>query len=75
MMDQALAGQAQAVPEEAPTCGVCGAAVRPGPPPEPRAVTTTVGTVHWHEPKYYCPTCRAAFFPSVPRTGDGPRLL
>jgi hypothetical protein len=70
MMDQALAGQAQVVPQEAPTCGVCGTAVPSGPPPEPRVVTTTVGTVHWNEPKRYCPQCRAAFFPSVPESGD-----
>ena len=70
MMDQALAGQAQAVPATAETCGVCGTSVRSGPPGEPRAVLTTVGTVQWTEPKRYCPTCRAAFFPSVPRSGD-----
>ena len=71
MMTQALAGQAQAVPAEAQkTCGVCGMAVKSGPPPEPRAVTTTVGTVHWNEPKRYCPKCRAAFFPSVPESGS-----
>jgi hypothetical protein len=70
MMDQALAGQAQAVPAEARACGVCGTPVQAGPPGEPRAVTTTVGTVHWIEPKRYCPKCRAAFFPSVPELGD-----
>ena len=70
MMDQALAGQAQAGPAVAPVCGVCGTTVQAGPPGEPRAVTTTVGTVGWIEPKRYCPTCRAAFFPSVPGVGD-----
>ena len=70
MTTQALAGQARAVPAEAQTCGVCGTAVKSGPPPEPRTVTTTVGTVHWNEPKRYCPQCRAAFFPSVPESGS-----
>jgi len=70
MMDQALAHQAQNVPEGAETCGVCGAAVQSGPPPEPRAMATTVGPVGWEEPKRYCPKCRAAFFPSVPGFGD-----
>jgi hypothetical protein len=70
MMDQALAGQALAVPATAQACGVCGTPVQAGPPGEPRAVTTTVGKVHWIEPKRYCPTCRAAFFPSVPEFGD-----
>ena len=70
MMDQALAGQALTVPATAQACGVCDTPVQAGPPGEPRAVTTTVGTVHWIEPKRYCPQCRAAFFPSVPEFGD-----
>ena len=70
MMDLALANQAQNVPEGAEACGVCGAAVRSGPPPEPRTMATTVGPVGWEEPKRYCPRCRAAFFPSVPEFGD-----
>jgi hypothetical protein len=70
MMDQALANQAQAVPATAQTCGVCGTPVLSRPPEGPRTVTTTVGTVHWTEPKRYCPKCRAAFFPSVPESGD-----
>jgi hypothetical protein len=70
MMDQALAGQALAGPATAQACGVCGTPVQAGPPGEPRAVTTTVGTVHWIEPKRYCPKCRAAFFPSVPEFRD-----
>ena len=70
MMDQALANQAQNVPEAAKTCGVCGETVRSGPRPEPRAMATTVGQVCWEEPERYCPRCRAAFFPSIPRFGD-----
>lgn len=70
IMDRALAEQAQTVPETAETCGVCGTAVQTGPPGHPRTVTTTVGTVSWTEPERYCPKCRAAFFPSVPRPGD-----
>jgi len=70
MMDQALAGQAQAVPATAQNCGVCGTPVQSGPPGQPRTVTTTMGTVHWTEPARYCPKCRAAFFPSVPELGD-----
>ena len=70
MINQALANQAQAVPQAAETCGVCGEAVQSGPPPEPRAVTTMVGQARWQEPKRYCPKCRAAFFPSVPEFGD-----
>jgi hypothetical protein len=70
MMNQALAHQARDVPQEAETCGVCGEAVRSGPPAVPRAMTTTVGPVDWPEPKRDCPRCRAAFFPPVPRPGD-----
>jgi hypothetical protein len=70
LMNQALAGQAEHVPEAAENCGACGGAVQSGPPPEPRALTTSVGAVQWSEPKRYCPQCRAAFFPSGPRPGD-----
>lgn len=70
MINQALANQAQAVPQTAETCGVCGEAVPSGHPPEPRAVATLVGPARWQEPKRYCPKCRAAFFPSVPKLGD-----
>ncbi len=70
MIHQALVNQAEQVPEAAEACGVCGAAVQCGPPPEPRALTTTVGLVQWNEPKRYCPKCRAAFFPSGPEFGD-----
>ena len=70
MINQAVANQAEHVPETAETCGVCGAAVQSGPPPEPRTLTTTVGSVQWSEPKRYCPKCRAAFFPSGPEFGD-----
>lgn len=70
MIRQALDNQAQNVPEVAETCGVCGEAVQSGPPPELRAVTTTVGEVCWPEPKRYCPKCRAAFFPSGSGFGD-----
>ncbi len=70
MINQALADQAGRVPEEADSCGVCGEAVRSGPPPEPRILTTTVGSVQWSEPQRYCPKCRAAFFPSGPGLGD-----
>jgi NADH pyrophosphatase NudC (nudix superfamily) len=70
MINQALTKQAQNVAKTAETCGVCGEAVQSGPQPESRAVTTTVGTAQWDEPKRYCPKCRAAFFPSVPGFGD-----
>jgi hypothetical protein len=70
MIDQALARQAKAVPPEAETCSGCGGPVTPTGATEPRAVTTQVGTAQWNEPKRCCPRCRAAFFPSVPESGD-----
>jgi hypothetical protein len=70
MIDQALGRQATAVPSQAETCSGCGGPVAPTGTTEPRAVTTTVGTARWDEPKRYCPRCRAAFFPSVAELGD-----
>ena len=70
MIDQALARQAEAVPDEADSCGGCGTSLDPGGGVESRAVATQVGTARWEEPKRYCPKCRAAFFPSVAGVGD-----
>jgi len=70
MIDQALSRQAQSVPPEGETCSGCGTRVGPANDTEPRAVLTRVGTARWDEPKRYCPTCRAAFFPSDPSAGD-----
>ena len=69
MMDQALARQAPSVPPDAEKCSRCGGPVEPDEAPESRAVLTRVGTAHWDEPKRYCPSCRAAFFPSEPSAG------
>jgi hypothetical protein len=35
-------------------------------------VQTRAGTAVWFEPEGYCPRCRRAFFPSVPKPGDRP---
>jgi hypothetical protein len=70
MITQALGRQAAAVPPEAEKCGGCGRSLPASEVIEPRAVVTSVGTARWNEPKRYCPKCRAAFFPSVPRIGD-----
>jgi hypothetical protein len=70
MIEQGVGRQAQDVPPEAETCSGCGVSVKPTDANEPRGVQTRVGAVQWNEPKRYCPKCRAAFFPSVPSTGD-----
>jgi hypothetical protein len=70
MVEQAIRRQADDVPPEAEACSGCGVSVQPTDAHEPRAVQTRVGTAQWNEPKRYCPKCRAAFFPSVPRVGD-----
>jgi hypothetical protein len=69
MISQALARQAVTVPSQAESCSGCGGPVAPSDVTEPRAVTTQVGTAQWNEPKRSCPTCRAAFFPSVSESG------
>ena len=70
LIDQALARQAHAVPPEAEIWSRCGGPVAPTAATEPRAVTTTVGTARWDEPKRSCPRGRAALFPSIPGVGD-----
>jgi hypothetical protein len=70
MIEQGVGRQADDVPPEAESCSGCGVSVGPTEANEPRGVQTRVGTVHWNEPKRYCPKCRAAFFPSVPGAGD-----
>jgi hypothetical protein len=70
MIEQGVGRQADDVPSEAESCSGCGVSVEPTNANEPRGVQTRVGTAHWSEPKRYCPKCRAAFFPSVPSTGD-----
>jgi hypothetical protein len=69
MLEQGLASQPDAVPQEAEACSTCGGPVK-ATGAEPRATATSVGEAHWQDPTYYCPKCRAAFFPSVPRAGD-----
>jgi hypothetical protein len=70
MVEEGLASQPDDVPPEAKACSGCGGLVKPTGTAEPRAVITSVGTATWNDPQYYCPKCRAAFFPSVPRAGD-----
>jgi hypothetical protein len=70
MIEQGVGRQADDVPSEAEICSGCGVSVQPTDANEPRGVQTRVGTVHWNEPKRYCPKCRAAFFPSVSSAGD-----
>lgn len=49
-------------------CSTCGQTARAAPA-EHRDLITTQGTVAWDEPAAYCPSCRRAFFPSVPSLG------
>jgi hypothetical protein len=70
MIEQGVGRQADDVPLDAETCSGCGVPVQPTEASEPRGVQTRVGTAQWNEPRRYCPKCRAAFFPSVPSTGD-----
>ena len=72
MIEQAVARQAAAVPDEAELCSGCDRPVTPAGHVEPRAVATQAGTARWDEPKRYCPRCRAAFSPPVAGFGDRP---
>lgn len=70
MIEQGVGRQADHVPPEAESCSGCGVSVPPADAKEPRGVQTRIGTAQWDEPKRFCPKCRAAFFPSIPRTGN-----
>ena len=62
---------------ESPACPRCsGPARRETPPEDPlpgRSLTSAAGEVTLRRERWYCPTCRAAFFPAGPqaRLGDG----
>jgi hypothetical protein len=61
--------QADALSQDStPVVCSCGQTARAGPN-EHRDLITTQGTVAWDEPAAYCPSCRRAFFPSVPSLG------
>ena len=62
---------------EAPACPRCSRPARRETPPEDplpgRSLTSAAGEVTLRRQRWYCPRCRAAFFPSGPqaRPGDG----
>jgi hypothetical protein len=62
-----------------PACPRCSRPARRQAPPEDplpaRSLTCAVGEVTLHRERWYCPTCRAAFFPSGPRARVGDRGL
>lgn len=69
LCDQALQRQAaRPVPAEDQVCPACGQPVASAGP-EPRAVLTRAGEVHWQEPHRHCQRCRRSFFPSVEAAG------
>ncbi len=71
---EALARQAAAHPEQPPATRHCPGCQQPlaCDDANPRLVQTRAGTAAWSEPEGYCPRCRRAFFPSVPKPGDRP---
>jgi hypothetical protein len=64
---------------EAPACPRCARPARRETPPEDplpgRSLTCAVGEVTLRRERWYCPTCRAAFFPSGPQARLGDRGL
>jgi hypothetical protein len=72
MLDESLARQAAAAPEQLPpatrTCPGC-QQPRDCAAEHPRIVQTRAGEAEWSEREGYCPRCRRAFFPSVPEPG------
>ncbi len=64
---------------EAPACPRCSRPARRETPREDplpgRALTCAAGEVTLRRQRWYCPTCRAAFFPSGPQARPGHRGL
>src|SRR5262249_1377468 len=64
---------------EAPACPRCSRpARRDAPPADPlpgRALTSAAGEVTLRRERWYCPRCRAAFFPAGPQARLGHRGL
>jgi hypothetical protein len=64
---------------EAPACPRCARPARREAPPEDplpgRSLTCAAGEVTLRRERWYCPTCRAAFFPSGPEARAGDRGL
>ena len=74
MLDLAVARQAEALARQPDTVRVCPGCQQPLACDEanPRIVQTRAGEAAWSEPEGYCPRCRRAFFPSVPKPGHRP---
>ena len=66
LVQAVTAQQAAETPAERCACGT----PLEEPDVAPHPLTTRRGDVGWNEPTGYCPKCRQAFFPSVPRVGD-----
>lgn len=64
---------------EAPACPRCSRPARREAPPEDplpgRSLTSAAGEVTLRRERWYCPTCRVAFFPSGPQARLGHRGL
>jgi hypothetical protein len=72
MLDEALARQAAAHPQQPDAERRCPGCQQPLPwdDTNPRLVQTRAGEAEWPEPKALCSRCRRAFFPPVPQPGD-----
>jgi len=71
LLGQELAAQGErADTAEAGTCSQCGGLTEETREDEPRTLDASRGPLVWPEPRRFCPACRQAFFPSVPRVGN-----
>lgn len=71
MLDESLARQAAAAAPQASAPPACPGCQQPlaCDARHPRIVQTRAGEAEWSEPEGFCPRCRRAFFPSIPKSG------
>ena len=81
LLEQHIAGDpaVRRTGTEAPACPRCSRPARRETPPEDplpaRSLTCAAGEVTLRRERWYCPTCRAAFFPPGPQARPGDRGL
>lgn len=71
LLSQILQDQAEVDhPDGSCPCTVCGKMGKRKKGARPRQVQGRRGDIAWHEPEYFCKSCRKSFFPSIERFGQ-----